>query len=146
MGIFVNDVLLSSANYKFYEERRFSVMKRFIPSLLAASMVLISAQSFAAATTTSTTTAGAANNMNPAQRAQIEDVVHQYLLRQPEVLVEALQVLQKRQFEQTAQAVKQTQQVALSYATPLFHQQGDPIGGNPNGTITIAEFFDYQCP
>lgn len=28
----------------------------------------------------------------------------------------------------------------------LFHHAGDPIGGNPNGNITIVEFFDYQCP
>lgn len=27
----------------------------------------------------------------------------------------------------------------------LFHHAGDPVGGNPNGKITIAEFFDYQC-
>ena len=29
--------------------------------------------------------------------------------------------------------------------TPLFHNQADPIGGNPHGAITIVEFFDYQC-
>lgn len=27
----------------------------------------------------------------------------------------------------------------------LFHTKGDPIGGNPDGSVTIVEFFDYQC-
>lgn len=27
----------------------------------------------------------------------------------------------------------------------LFHHSGDPVGGNPNGKVTIVEFFDYQC-
>lgn len=29
--------------------------------------------------------------------------------------------------------------------TDLLHQKNNPIGGNPNGTISIVEFFDYQC-
>lgn len=27
----------------------------------------------------------------------------------------------------------------------LLKQPGDPIAGNPNGKVTIVEFFDYQC-
>src|SRR5437016_4513875 len=27
----------------------------------------------------------------------------------------------------------------------LFHQAHDPVAGNPNGSVTVAEFFDYQC-
>lgn len=27
----------------------------------------------------------------------------------------------------------------------LFHQPNDPIAGNPNGTVTVVEFFDYGC-
>ncbi len=27
----------------------------------------------------------------------------------------------------------------------LFRHKGDPIAGNPNGKITVVEFFDYQC-
>jgi protein-disulfide isomerase len=27
----------------------------------------------------------------------------------------------------------------------LFRQAGDPVVGNPNGKITVVEFFDYQC-
>lgn len=27
----------------------------------------------------------------------------------------------------------------------LFRQGNDPVAGNPNGKITVVEFFDYQC-
>jgi protein-disulfide isomerase len=27
----------------------------------------------------------------------------------------------------------------------LFHNGNDPVGGNPNGSITVVEFFDYEC-
>src|SRR5689334_12549783 len=27
----------------------------------------------------------------------------------------------------------------------LFHQNSDPVAGNPKGKVTVVEFFDYQC-
>ena len=27
----------------------------------------------------------------------------------------------------------------------LFHQAGDPVAGNPSGSVTLVEFFDYEC-
>lgn len=100
----------------------------------------------AASTPAATTATGNATNVSAAERSKIESVVHQYLLSKPEVLVEALQILQQRQMEEAKQTVKQTQQVASSFAAPLFHQSTDPVAGNPNGKVTIVEFFDYQCP
>lgn len=102
-----------------------------------------------AANTTATTSAAKpdpAANVSPEERAKMESVIHQYLITKPEVLVEALQVLQKRQFEEAQKTVKQTQQIAANFVQPLFHQANDPFSGNPNGKITVVEFFDYQCP
>jgi protein-disulfide isomerase len=112
-------------------------MNHFKKTILAASLMAISSLSFAAAADTSVT---------PAERAKIESVVHQYLLKNPQVIIEVMQVLQKQQADQTQQAVKQTQKAAPSFANALFHQSGDPMIGNPNGKITVVEFFDYQCP
>jgi protein-disulfide isomerase len=100
------------------------------------SLALIS-PSFAATTNTA---------INPAEKAKIEEIVHQYLVTKPEVLIEAMQILQRKQYEQTQQTVKQTQKTATTFAKSLFHQGNDPIGGNPNGKVTVVEFFDYQCP
>ena len=116
-------------------------MKRFVKTIFAAALtscMAITAQSYAANT--------AAPSVSPAERAKIESVVHDYLLQNPQVIVQVLQVLQRKQFEQAEQTVKKTQQTAGQFATPLFHQANDPVAGNASGKISIVEFFDYQCP
>src|SRR3990167_329395 len=113
-------------------------MNQLIKVLLAITLVSHTIQSYAAANTN--------NNVSPAERAKIEEVVHQYLVSKPEVLVEAMQVLQRRQYEEAQQTVKKTQQTAPQFVKALFSQMNDHIAGNPNGQVTIVEFFDYQCP
>ncbi|RDI39209.1 DsbA family protein [Aquicella lusitana] len=124
-------------------------MKRFAKSTLTAALFALAAQSYAATAATNNATAAPSNaaaNVSPAERAKIEEVVHQYLIRKPEVVVEALQTLQRKQFEEAEQTVKKTQADATQYANALFHQANDPVAGNPNGKVTVVEFFDYQCP
>jgi protein-disulfide isomerase len=118
-------------------------MKRFTLTTLAAALFAVAATAYAAPATKDTN-----NNVSvtPTEREKIEAVVHEYLLRKPEVLVEALQILQRKQYEQAEETVKQTQKTAGTYVKSLFHTPNDPVAGNPNGKITIVEFFDYQCP
>lgn len=114
-------------------------MKHLVKTTLtAAALFTFAAHSFAATQNTA--------NVSPAERAKIEEVVHQYLLKKPEVLVEALQILQKKQYDQAEQTVKQTQQTAGNFTKALFHQANDPVAGNADGKVTVVEFFDYQCP
>ncbi len=94
----------------------------------------------------SPTFADNAANVSPAERAKIEGVVHQYLLKNPQVIVEVIQILQKKQADQAQQTVQETKKVAASFAKALFHVDNDPMAGNPNGKVTVVEFFDYQCP
>ncbi len=112
-------------------------MVRFVKTALSAALLTLTTQSFAADTTT---------NISPAERSKIEEVVHQYLLNKPEVIVEAVQNFQRKQYEQAEATVKKTQENVAVFATPLFRQANDPVAGNPNGKISIVEFFDYQCP
>lgn len=116
-------------------------MTRFTKSMIAVSMLSMATASFAA-----TTDKNNKVDVSPAERAKIESVVHDYLVSKPEVLVEAMQTLQRKQFEQAQQTVKQTQQTAGTFANALFHTPNDPVVGNPNGKVTVVEFFDYQCP
>ncbi len=73
---------------------------------------------------------------------RVEQIVHDYLMHHPEVVYQALQELQRRQDE--AKAEHQKEAVAANHAQ-LFQQAGDPVGGNPDGDVTVVEFFDYQC-
>jgi protein-disulfide isomerase len=72
----------------------------------------------------------------------IEKIVHDYILEHPEIIKEAFYVLQER--EAAAQAEKESK--ALSQMSEHLNQSPlDPVGGNPEGTITMVEFFDYNC-
>lgn len=90
--------------------------------------------------------ADAAQPLAPAQQKQIEDVVRNYLVKNPEVIVESLQTLQQKQMEQARKTMQKTQQTAPKFVDALFHQTTDPVAGNPNGKVTVVDFFDYQCP
>jgi protein-disulfide isomerase len=78
-----------------------------------------------------------------AQRQQIESVIRDYLERNPEVVQKALQSLQQREAE--AQQKRQREAIA-AHSKELYDDASSPVAGNPKGTITLVEFFDYSCP
>src|SRR3990167_5638255 len=120
-----------------------TLMKHLLKTTLAIALASCVTLSYAAKTVNIANEANSA--ITPAQKTQIQDIIHQYLLDKPEVLVEALQSFQRKQYEQAEQTVKKTQANVSQFANALFKQTNDPVAGNPNGKITIVEFFDYQC-
>ena len=76
------------------------------------------------------------------QRAEIGTIIREYLLQNPEVLVEVGQELDKRQ--QTAEG-KARELALANNAAEIFHSDADLVAGNPSGAITMVEFFDYNC-
>jgi protein-disulfide isomerase len=73
---------------------------------------------------------------------QVERIVRDYLLREPEIVYEALQELQRRQ----AEAAQARQRAAIvENQAELLEAPHTPIGGNPDGDVTLVEFFDYRC-
>ncbi len=77
------------------------------------------------------------------QRQQIETIIHDYLLQHPDVLIAALRAAQDK-LDRDSDA-KASQAVA-QHRQEIYHDPATPIGGNPHGTATIVEFFDYRCP
>ena len=69
--------------------------------------------------------------------------VRDYLVANPEVIVEAMQNLERKQRE-----AEQTEaQAALAtHRDELLNSPESPVGGNPQGDVTLVEFFDYNCP
>lgn len=86
--------------------------------------------------------ASRAAEFSKAQTTEIEKVVRDYLLKNPEVIEEAIQELQKRQ--QAAEAAKHKDAVK-THAEQLFSSQDQVVLGNPKGNVTFVEFFDYNC-
>jgi protein-disulfide isomerase len=83
-----------------------------------------------------------AQEFSPAQRGDIERIVHDYLVSHPEVLQEAMSALEQRQ--QAADAEKH-KSVIKENETALFSSADQVTLGNPNGNVTFVEFFDYNC-
>ncbi len=74
---------------------------------------------------------------------EFERRVRSYLLAHPEVIAEALNRMEAKRGEQEAAAAK----AALkAHVVDVFQDQDSPVGGNPNGNVTLVEFFDYNCP
>jgi protein-disulfide isomerase len=68
--------------------------------------------------------------------------VRAYLLEHPEVLEEAIRKLDENRAAETAAV--QTKAVSQARAA-LERDERDFVYGNPNGPITVVEFFDYRC-
>jgi protein-disulfide isomerase len=79
--------------------------------------------------------------MTEEQKQEIQKVVHEYLINNPEVLMEVSQALQMKQ-QKTMQ--EQAQSSIQKKADKLF-TDNMTIVGNPSGNVTLVEFFDYQC-
>ena len=83
-----------------------------------------------------------AQEMTPAERQAFRAEVRAYLLENPEVLTEAIAILEQRQA--TDAATKDIQLVADNNAA-IFQDKNSWVGGNPDGDVTIVEFMDYRC-
>ncbi|MCO6385948.1 DsbA family protein [Aliihoeflea sp. 40Bstr573] len=75
-------------------------------------------------------------------RAAVEAIVRDYLVTNPEIMIEVQQALEARQAE--TQRVAQTE-IIRSAESQIFNASYDGIIGNPDGDVTIVEFFDYNC-
>ncbi|MDP8916081.1 MAG: DsbA family protein [Pseudomonadota bacterium] len=68
--------------------------------------------------------------------------VRAYLLEHPEVLEEAIRKLDENRAAQATAA--QTKALAANRQA-LERDPRDPVIGNPDGAVTVVEFFDYRC-
>ena len=111
--------------------------------LLIFTAVLVVAGAFVAGRVTTPAKLSPAAASEPADQTALSKTIRAYLLANPEVLVEAMQELERKQDNQrdaTAQKVIQEKQAEL------FRDADSPLGGNPNGDVVIVDFNDYQCP
>lgn len=79
----------------------------------------------------------------PTEQERIERMVHDYLLKHPEVVIEALQAAEAKEKGKQEEA---SRAAITAKRGELLEDPSAPIGGNPKGDVTIVEFFDYRCP
>lgn len=81
-------------------------------------------------------------DMTDEEREIFRAEVRAYLLDNPDVILEAIQVLEERQAADEAQG---DLDLVINNFEDLVNDGYSFVGGNPNGTITIVEFSDYRC-
>ncbi len=76
------------------------------------------------------------------QKAAIEAIIKDYLLANPEVMLEIQTALESKMEKLQADKLK----TALKDNTDeIFRSASAPVAGNPKGDVPIVEFFDYNC-
>jgi protein-disulfide isomerase len=83
-----------------------------------------------------------AQSFSADQREEIGHIVKDYLVAHPEVIQDVMAELEKRQ--QSAEAEKHRAAVVENKAT-IFTSPHQVVLGNPQGNVTMVEFFDYNC-
>ena len=76
------------------------------------------------------------------QKAEIGKIVKEYLLANPDVVKDAIEELDKREKVAEASARETT---LTKQADKLFNSPNQAVVGNPDGDVTLVEFFDYNC-
>jgi protein-disulfide isomerase len=78
----------------------------------------------------------------PIDTKQFEKALREVLRTNPEIVVEAIEAYRAKQ---EAEKARKAREALASRRKDLEGGAMTPIGGNPMGTITVVEFFDYQC-
>jgi protein-disulfide isomerase len=114
----------------------------FLPTCLAAALLSAAAALPAAAQEAPMPAPQSSSPFSEGERAALHAEIRAYLLANPEVLTEMIQLLEQKQ--QAATAENDRDLVAM-HAKDIFDDGFSWVGGNPDGQFTVVEFLDYQC-
>jgi len=89
------------------------------------------------------TLAAAGGPFTALQKNEVRNTIREFLVENPQVVVEALESVQSQQQQSEG---RRRQNAVTARADQLFKSRSDPSVGDPTATVTIVEFFDYQCP
>ena len=81
------------------------------------------------------TNAQQTDSFNNTQKEEINALIRDYILTNPEIIPEAVEVLRSRQ---SANALSQSDEL-------LYNDGYSFVAGNADADVTIVEFYDYNC-
>jgi protein-disulfide isomerase len=81
--------------------------------------------------------------LSPDQATAVQKLIHDYLLNNPKVLIEAIEHADEASKTDAETAAKTE---IVNRREELNNDPTSPVLGNPNGDVTVVEFFDYRCP
>jgi protein-disulfide isomerase len=105
-----------------------------ISALLASFAIALAAFTFA--------TPLAADEFSASQKSEIETIIKNYIMKNPELLRDAITELEAH--DKTA-ADQAREKLVSDPQSPLYTSPYQAIVGNQDGKLTLVEFFDYNC-
>ena len=84
----------------------------------------------------------ASAEFTPEQRRTIETIVRDYLTKNPEVMLDALQAAEDKIKSETRDKASAA---LIARRHEIFDDPDTPFAGNPKGDVALVEFFDYRC-
>jgi protein-disulfide isomerase len=84
----------------------------------------------------------ALTEMSESEREILRTEIRAYLLENPEVLMEAIQILEARR---EANKLQVDSNLIAQHRDAIFNDGVSFVGGNPDGDVTLVEFSDYRC-
>lgn len=115
-------------------------MKKSVSIALAGGIAALAISvSLSSVTVASAQQASSASSLD---RTEVEKIVRDYLLKNPDLLLEMQSALETKQ---AAEAQAQVKQVLAANQNALYDEKHDAVFGNPDGDVTVYEFFDYNC-
>jgi len=83
-----------------------------------------------------------AAELSAEQKSEFGKFIHEYLLSNPQVIKEAIDELEKREKAEEATA---REKLLAKEADKVYNSPNQAVVGNPDGEVTLVEFFDYNC-
>ncbi|WP_116083906.1 DsbA family protein [Tropicimonas sp. IMCC34011] len=87
--------------------------------------------------------AGPANAQEDLTEDRVRELVLETIRQNPQIVMEAVAILEARQ---SAEQAEQSRNALSVQREALESVENAPVIGNPDGDVTIVEFFDYNCP
>ncbi len=113
-----------------------STFKKFLCALPALALIMAALithfTSFARAETA---------GLNDAQKAEVRQIIQDYISQNPDIVVESLKLYQEKQQRESLEAAQQK----ITEYKDYLNGKTMPSAGNPDGDVTVVEFFDYNC-
>jgi len=115
----------------------------FIQTTRLLAAALLAAIAFAVPAARAQSPAPTGDSFTPHQREEIVAILRHALQADPTILRDAIAALQTDEAHQQDAAARS---VIAGSEEALLHKSGDPTAGNPNGDVTVVEFYDVRCP
>lgn len=84
-----------------------------------------------------------AGNLTASDEKRIKELAIEAILERPEIIEEAIARLRQLQDQRQQQAAVETIEKRRK---DFLEDPNAPVLGNPDGDVTVVEFFDYNCP